>query len=281
MTYTDAHVHVVAPALLDVPGGPRERDGVYAFAEKRVRGPIAEPEAILASTRAGRVLLSPWVPLLGFAPDAQNASLAALASERVAVLGTAGGPDALRDLMSGPFAGVEIAASERRDDAFWAAAEETGALVFIHPSTRGFAGPGEHYLWNTVGTPLETTVTAAHLVVSGVLERHPGLRVLLAHGGGAVLALRGRLRHAARAVPAAGGVDVDASLRRLYYDTITHDAGLLRALVDYVGADHVLAGSDHPFDMADPDPPATVRAAGLDAAAEAAVLGGNAEVLLT
>jgi aminocarboxymuconate-semialdehyde decarboxylase len=50
--------------------------------------------------------------------------------------------------------------------------------------------------------------------------------------------------------------------------------------VDYVGAGHVLAGSDHPFDMADPDPVATVRAAGLDPASEAAVLGGNAEALL-
>jgi aminocarboxymuconate-semialdehyde decarboxylase len=116
--------------------------------------------------------------------------------------------------------------------------------------------------------------------MSGVLERHPGLRLLLAHGGGAILALRGRLRHASKRVEAAGGVDVDASLKRFYYDTITHDPALLRALVDYVGAGRVLAGSDQPFDMADPDPVETVRAAGLDPAAEAAVLGGNAEVLL-
>jgi aminocarboxymuconate-semialdehyde decarboxylase len=163
---------------------------------------------------------------------------------------------------------------------FWEAAEETGALVFVHPSTRGFEGPGDHYLWNTVGNPLETTLTAAHLVTAGVLERHPELRILLAHGGGAVLALRGRLRHAQEHIAAAGTVDVETSLRRFYYDTITHDPALLRALVDYVGADHVLAGSDHPFDMADPDPAGTVRAAGLDAAAEAAILGGNAERLL-
>jgi aminocarboxymuconate-semialdehyde decarboxylase len=54
------------------------------------------------------------------------------------------------------------------------------------------------------------------------------------------------------------------SIRRFWFDTITHDAGLLRELADFVGEDRLLLGSDHPFDMADPDPVATVRAAGLD-----------------
>jgi hypothetical protein len=100
----DAHVHVVAPALLRVAGGPRERDGVYEFAEKRVRG--ADVETVLDATRADRVLLSPWVPLLGFQTDVQNESLASLVSPRVSVLGTAAGADELRDLMTGPFAGI-------------------------------------------------------------------------------------------------------------------------------------------------------------------------------
>jgi hypothetical protein len=273
----DVHAHVVAPALLRAPGGPRVRDGAVVFQDKAIRGVAADVDALLALAGASRVLLSPWVALLGFE---QNEALAALASDRVALLGTAGGPDELRDVMSGPFAGVEISAADRLDEPFWAVAEETGALVFVHPSTRGWTGPPGHYLWNTVGNPLETTVFAAQLVVTGVLERHAGLRVLLAHGGGALLALRGRLRHASSHVPAAGGVDVDAALRRFYYDTLTHDPVLLRALVDYAGAERVLAGSDHPFDMADPDPAATVRAAGLDADSEAAVLAGNAEALL-
>jgi aminocarboxymuconate-semialdehyde decarboxylase len=183
--------------------------------------------------------------------------------------------------MTGPFAGVEIVPSDPLpDDAFWAAAEETGALVFVHPSTRGFAGPDAHYLWNTVGNPVETTVFAAHLVMAGVLERFSGLKVLLAHGGGALPWLRGRLRHAAMHIAAAGGVDVDASLRRLHYDTLTHDPVVLRGLVEFAGADRVLAGSDHPFDMGDPDPAATVRAAGLGEDAEALILSGNAERLL-
>ena len=79
---------------------------------------------------------------------------------------------------------------------FWAAAADTGAVVFVHPTTTGLGLPAldDHYLWNSVGNPVETTIAAAQLVTDGVLARHPGLKILLAHGGGALLALRGRLR---------------------------------------------------------------------------------------
>jgi aminocarboxymuconate-semialdehyde decarboxylase len=199
----------------------------------------------------------------------------------------------LRELMGhGVLRGVEVAASVRGtylgDDVFepfWAAAQETGALVFIHPTTRGFDDPvfNEHYLWNAVGNPLETTICAAHLVLTATMERHPGLRILLAHGGGAVLALRGRLRHVHSFQPQARArlrEEPEASLRRFLYDTVVHDAGLLRALVETVGADRVLLGSDHPFDMGDLRPADTVRAAGLDPRDEELVLGGNAAALL-
>jgi aminocarboxymuconate-semialdehyde decarboxylase len=275
----DAHVHVIPPGF-DAPALPS------------AVGELADVDRIVEHTRADGVVLSPWVPLLDGDPGRLNAAMAELARDRVAVLGAAplDDPDALRAVMAGPLAGVEVTAKVGDDylgadrfAPFWAAAEETGALVFVHPSTRGFTGPDEYYLWNTVGNPLETTIAAAHLVMAGVLERHPGLRILLAHGGGAVLALRGRLRHAhERLGPARARLrePVEASLRRLHFDTITHDPGLLRALVDFAGADRVLLGSDHPFDMGDPDPVATVLAAGLDPAARAAVLGGNAERLI-
>jgi aminocarboxymuconate-semialdehyde decarboxylase len=302
MAFVDAHVHVIAPALLEQRWGPRVRieDGVQVVeldgrAIRSAVGEFVDVERILEQTRADRVVLSPWVPLLGGELPRlrlQNAALAELAGPRAAVLGAVPLRDAplaaaeLRELMAGPFAGVEVTAQVDGDHLgaerfapFWAAAEETGALVFVHPSTRGFAGPPDHYLWNTVGNPLETTIAAAQLVTAGVIERHPELRILLAHGGGAVLALRGRLRHAQLHIAAAGDAPVEDSLRRLYFDTVTHDPALLRALVEFAGPEHVLAGSDHPFDMADPDPVATVRAAGLDAAAEAAILGGNAERL--
>ena len=258
-----------------------------------------------------RTVVCPWVPLLWYdaAPEdalarsgIQNDALARLARsrpDRVSALGTVPlqSPDlAARELervmADGVLAGVEVAASVRgtylgdeRFEPFWEAAERSGALVFIHPTTRGFdvSALGDHYLWNTVGNPMETTVTAAHMVMAGVLERRAGLRVLLAHGGGALPALRGRLRHAHGFQPQARsrlGEPVDESLRRLYYDTVTHDAELLRALVDYAGPERVVLGSDYPFDMADQRPVETVRACGFDPAVEEAILAGNAERLL-
>jgi aminocarboxymuconate-semialdehyde decarboxylase len=190
---------------------------------------------------------------------------------------------------SGNFAGVEVPASvgdtylgDARFEPFWAAAERAGALVFVHPTTRGFEAPvfAEHYLWNLVGNPMETTITAAHLVLTGTMERHPALRVLLAHGGGAIVALRGRLRYGSARVAAAGRAlseSADTSIGRFLFDTVTHDPAVLRGLVEAVGADRVLLGSDYPFDMGDPDPVATVRATGLDEETQAAVLHGNAE----
>ena len=267
--------------------------------------------AVQARLGIGRVVLSPWVPLLypGAEPAAclercriQNQALeeiARAAPDRVAALGAVPLQDpelAAAELgslrVAGALAGVEVTASvggayigEPRFEPFWAAAAETEALVFVHPTTRGFDAPvfGRHYLWNAVGNPLETTIAAAQMTMAGVLERHRGLRVVLAHGGGALLALRGRLRHAHSFQPDARAELSEsplASIGRFHFDTITHDRELLRALVDWAGADHVLLGSDYPFDMADQDPAASVRALGLEPDDEAAILGENAERLL-
>jgi aminocarboxymuconate-semialdehyde decarboxylase len=277
-----------------------------------VTGEFTDVAAMLAESAAagvGHLLLSPWINLVPVdaGPDearlicqVQNEALAAAAAAhpgRVSAVGVVALQDPvlaarqLTELVTVPgLCGVEIPSSVGGrylgDDffgPFWEAAERSGALVFIHPSTRGFGVPAldGYYLWNSVGNPLETAVTAAHLAVSGVLERHPGLRVLLAHGGGALPAVRGRLRRAfavrdeARSRSAAGP---DESLRRFYYDTVTHDAGLLADLIRYAGADHVLLGSDRPFDMGTTDPVGEVRA--LEMADEDLVLSGNAARLL-
>jgi aminocarboxymuconate-semialdehyde decarboxylase len=275
---------------------------------------FVELDGILAAQdRAAidHVVLCPWVPLLFYDVDPdegrrrcrlQNDGLARLRAQRpdrVSVLGAVPLQDPelaareLEELMrSGNFAGVEVAASvagtylgDARFEPFWAAAEDAGALVFIHPTTRGFRAPvfDEHYLWNLVGNPMETTVTAAHMVLSGTIERHPDLRALLAHAGGAIVTLRGRLRHGHKVIAHAGAAlsePPDVAIGRFLFDTVTHDPGLLRSLVEAVGAEHVMLGSDYPFDMADPRPAATVRAAGLGAEAEQAVLAGNAERVL-
>ena len=254
-------------------------------------GEHTDPARILEETGADHIVLSPWVRLLEGDLDALNERLAALVGDRVSVLGgiPLERPDELRTVLDAGLAGVEVPASvdgrylgDERFAPFWAAAEETGAVVFIHPTTRAFDWP-DYYLWNTVGNPFETTITAAHMVIAGVMERHPNLRVLLAHGGGAILALRGRLRHAHGFQPQARSrlsESPDDSLRRFYFDTLTHDPELLRALVEFAGPARVLLGSDYPFDMGDERAADGVRAAGLGAEAEEAILGGNATRLL-
>jgi aminocarboxymuconate-semialdehyde decarboxylase len=288
-------------------------DQIVEMGGREVRSMVLEVsdlDGILAahdSAGVDRVVLSPVVSLAYYDVDPeeglrrcriQNSGLARLVRarpDRVLALGTLPmqnpqmAADELRALMAaGELSGVEIGASVRDvylgDDGFepfWAAASQTGAVVFIHPTTSGFGGAvfGDYYLWNIVGNPMETTVTAAHMLLSGVLERHANLRVVLAHGGGALLAIRGRLRHGQDVQPSARarlGEPLYDSLRKFYFDTVVHDATLLRALVEFAGPDHVLLGSDFPFDMGVRRSADSVRDAALDPQAEAAILGGNA-----
>jgi aminocarboxymuconate-semialdehyde decarboxylase len=167
---------------------------------------------------------------------------------------------------------------------FWAAAERTGALVVMHPN--GFTH-GERlkrfYFSNVIGNPLETTIALSHLIFDGVLERHPELRILAVHGGGYLGAYPGRIDHAwgARSDCNAGLPRPPTEyLRRIYVDTIVFTAPQLRALVETFGADHVLLGTDYPFDMADYDPIGHVADAGLEANTVEAICGGNARRLL-
>ena len=144
-------------------------------------------------------------------------------------------------------AGVEVPASvggaylgDERFAPFWAAAEETGAVVFIHPTTRGFDVPvfGDFYLWNTVGNPFETTITAAHMVMAGRARappgaaRDPGARRRRPAGAARAAAARWSFQPQARARLRE---DPEASIARLYFDTVTHDPAVLRALVDVRG----------------------------------------------
>lgn len=290
---------------------------VVDFNGKQITSAVGEfvhIEAILEAQQAAgvdHVVLCPWVSILRYEADPaeglrasriQNEALSRLAqahSERVSALGSVPLQDPqlaareLEALMKEPgLHGVEVAASVNGvylgDDSFrpfWAAAEDCGAFVFIHPTTRGFKDAvfNDYYLWNTVGNPLETTVTAAHMVMAGVMEAHPRLKVLLAHGGGTILSLRGRLRHAQSFQPQARArlkESPEASLKRFYYDTVTHAVGLLQAVVDFSGPDHVLLGSDYPFDMGVKHPAEIVQQLGLPPDDEEKILGGNARRLM-
>ncbi len=319
----DAHCHVIVGEMMTSAVPARWRpaisveDGrqVVTFRGRELRSIVAEftdTEVMASQAAAGGIdhlLLSPWIMLVpveaGLAEATrvcrvQNEGLSlAAAGGRVSALGAVPLQDAaaaaaeLEYLMQLPgLRGAEVPASVAGrylgDEAFlpfWEAAEATGALIFVHPTTRGFELPalGDYYLWNSAGNPLETAITAAHLAAAGVLERYPRLRILLAHGGGGLMSIRGRLRRAFATRPEARARSADgpdAALRRFYFDTVTHDRALLADLVGYAGADHVLLGSDRPFDMGSDQPAEEVRALRLSDFDERSILGGNASRLL-
>ncbi|MFJ4692247.1 amidohydrolase family protein [Streptomyces sp. NPDC088766] len=188
-------------------------------------------------------------------------------------------------------AGVEISSHapgrELSDPAyapFWSRAEETGALLFLHPFGCTLDERLDRwYLSNTVGQPTENAVALSHLIFSGVLDRHPALKLVAAHGGGYLPTHIGRSDHAWSARSDAGGGCAhppSSYLKRLYFDSLVHDPHVLRELVRVAGADRVLLGSDFPFDMGTEDPVGALRAARLCDADFHAVRGGNAAALL-
>ncbi|WP_338702870.1 amidohydrolase family protein [Streptomyces sp. Q6] len=187
--------------------------------------------------------------------------------------------------------GVEISShapgrelSDPALDPLWARAEQTGALLFLHPFGCTLDERlDQWYLSNSVGQPTENAVALSHLIFSGVLDRHPGLRIIAAHGGGYLPTHIGRADHAWRTRTDAGAhcAHLPSSyLRRLYFDSLVHDPYVLRELVRVAGADRVLLGSDFPFDMGASDPLGALRAARLDDAAFDAVRGATASALL-
>lgn len=138
-------------------------------------------------------------------------------------------------------------------EVFWAQADTIARPVLIHPAFNcHHPALGQWYLQNAIGNPLETTIAVERLICAGVLARHPQVRLLLMHGGGFLPYQTGRLVHARSVRPELAGTPVNAweFFGRLYFDTITHDAQALRYLVERAGLEHVVLGTDLPFDMA-------------------------------
>jgi aminocarboxymuconate-semialdehyde decarboxylase len=218
--------------------------------------------------------------------------------DRFFALGTVPMPDGAaaaneleRCMTSLGFKGVQIltnvAGKELSDPAFapfWAKAEALGAVVLIHPN--GFTEAqrlSRFYFNNVIGNPLETTIALHYLIFDGVLERHPNLKIIAVHGGGFLGAYSGRIDHAwgARSDAHAGLPKPPSSyLKKIYFDTVVFTPNQLAALVETFGVDHVMMGTDYPYDMADYDPiEHLVATKSLDPSAVAAIAGGNAKKL--
>lgn len=164
----------------------------------------------------------------------------------------------------------------------WGLLSEREAFCLLHPS--GVPDPkrmGDYWLPQLVGYPTETALAVSRLVFGGVFERH-ALILCLAHGGGCLPSLRGRLdlgwerKGVARTTPQRPGTYLD----RLYYDTAVFSPLLLRRLVQDVGPDHVLLGTDMPFDLSDTAPLQTVQDLNLQGSEAGQILSGNAAALL-
>jgi aminocarboxymuconate-semialdehyde decarboxylase len=168
---------------------------------------------------------------------------------------------------------------------FFSRVEELGVLIFMHPI--GFT-QGErlldHYFNNVIGNPLETTVAASHLIFDGVMERHPKLKVVLPHAGGYLAHYWARMDHAWRARPDCRTVIKkmpSSSLEKFYFDTITFDRGMLSHLIERFGAEHVLLGTDYPYDMGMEHPVDFIEGVkGLSGKQKLDIMGGNAARLL-
>jgi aminocarboxymuconate-semialdehyde decarboxylase len=167
---------------------------------------------------------------------------------------------------------------------FFAAAEELGILIFLHPT--GFAHPrlASHYFSNVIGNPLNSTIAVSYLIFEGTLERHPGLKICVAHGGGFLPTYCARMDHA-HAAREDCHLHISRApseyLRQLYFDTVVFDPEQIAFLVKRFGADHVLLGTDYPYDMAEDDPVGLVlKVPGLSAQQQAAICGLNAAGLL-
>jgi aminocarboxymuconate-semialdehyde decarboxylase len=190
--------------------------------------------------------------------------------------------------MKGVELGTNVAGTYLGDERFrpvWEAIHDLGAVVFVHPvNVIGGDRLGRYFLTNLIGNPMETTRCIADLVFSGVLESFPRVKICVAHGGGAAPYLLGRWSRGFAVRPGPREKITRAPegyLRMLYFDTITHSEPALRYLVDLVGADHVVIGTDYPFDMGPDDPVGFIeRAPGLSPAEKAQIVSATARDLL-
>ena len=168
---------------------------------------------------------------------------------------------------------------------FVARCAELGVVIFMHPL--GYTQADrltQHYFNNVIGNPLESTLAVSSLIFDGVMQRYPKLKIVVAHGGGYVAHYWARMDHAWRARPDCRTVikrPPSSYLEKFYFDTITFDPVMLKHLIDRFGADHVVLGTDYPYDMGEEDPLGLIaQVKRLPKAERDLIVGGNAAKLL-
>lgn len=171
---------------------------------------------------------------------------------------------------------------EPRFQPFWQAVADRGVPVILHPN--GYPEGDRlrpYFLVNCIGNPLETMVAATRMIFSGLFERHPGIKLVLLHGGGYLPFYAARSDHTWEVRPETREHIPEHPpshyMRQLYYDTMVFQPLFLRHLVEIVGSERVMLGTDFPFDMGETDPVALIDSVeGLEESERSAIKGGTA-----
>jgi aminocarboxymuconate-semialdehyde decarboxylase len=164
------------------------------------------------------------------------------------------------------------------------AAQDLGALIFFHPADRRLEKHLPRYhLHNSIANPVETTIAIASIIHGGVLDRLPNLKTLFAHGGGYACCGAPRFDHgySVRAEARANAAMFPSEyLNQMWYDSLVYTYPALRQLIETVGLDKVMLGTDFPADMGQVNPVDWIEGSDLTDAERTAILGGNAAALL-
>lgn len=310
----DAHAHIVPLSLLeDLPQARKtERGWVVSMpgtGETRPIGARMIDPGVRSEWLAGqgvtRQILSPWMDIQSDGTrdwvrrlnDAMAGAAAELGTVALASVDTTDGDRAADDLDSvwalPEMAGLILSTNpatgpalhEPGLDPLWTAAEEHDVPVVLHPPTCGPSGelPTLGTMGNVHGRLVDNTLAVTELILHGLLDRHPRLRLVLVHGGGFLPYQAARLDGGYRTKESFAGPlergTPSAYLPAFYYDTVALSAPAIAFLTALAGRDRVLLGSDYPFALGDPQPVRTVRDTGLDADTVDAILHTNATTL--
>src|SRR5690606_8928327 len=163
----------------------------------------------------------------------------------------------------------------------WEAAQDLGAAIFVHPwDMRGSETIEKYWLPWLLAMPFETSIAMASLILGGVLEKLPRLRLAFAHGGGSFGCLLGRIEHGFQMRPDLCNLhdlqDPSAYLKQCYVDSLVHDPGALQELLRIYGPERVLLGSDYPFPLGELQPGKLIASLQLPAETQTRLLSHNA-----
>jgi len=164
---------------------------------------------------------------------------------------------------------------------FYAAAEELGIALFVHPwDMMGAERMHKYWLPWLVGMPAETSLAICSMIFGGIFEKFPKLRVAFAHGGGSFPATIGRIEHGFNVRPDLCAVDNAINPRsylgHFYLDSLVHDQQVLNYLIDLIGADRIALGSDYPFPLGELEPGELIENSEFDTTTKQQLLGKTA-----